>query len=211
LVNKKEKLKKGLVSFLARWTMTFDNVARQRISDAMDGEATADGFSVALSDLKSADAREAWDVYHRIGDLLRSRDLDVGMSADFAARMSARLEAEPAIVAPVHAVHSRRLRIRRIALPGALAAAAATVAFVATPQLMVAFHGASEQSRQLAVPAVAELAPVAASANRSRSEAAVRDQNIDEYLIAHQRFSPSIYSSTQYARPATFANGTTGK
>jgi sigma-E factor negative regulatory protein RseA len=33
----------------------------------------------------------------------------------------------------------------------------------------------------------------------------LRDTRIDEYLLAHQRFSPSVYSTAQYARSATFA------
>jgi sigma-E factor negative regulatory protein RseA len=33
----------------------------------------------------------------------------------------------------------------------------------------------------------------------------LRDPRIDEYLLAHQRFSPSVYSTAQYARSATFA------
>lgn len=34
----------------------------------------------------------------------------------------------------------------------------------------------------------------------------LRDPRIDEYLLAHQRFSPSMYSSAQFARSATFAS-----
>jgi sigma-E factor negative regulatory protein RseA len=33
----------------------------------------------------------------------------------------------------------------------------------------------------------------------------LRDPRIDDYLLAHQRFSPSVYSTAQYARSATFA------
>lgn len=33
----------------------------------------------------------------------------------------------------------------------------------------------------------------------------LRDPEIDQYLLAHQRFSPSLYSTAQYARSATFA------
>jgi sigma-E factor negative regulatory protein RseA len=34
----------------------------------------------------------------------------------------------------------------------------------------------------------------------------LRDPGIDDYLLAHQRFSPSVYSTAQYARSATFVN-----
>ena len=33
----------------------------------------------------------------------------------------------------------------------------------------------------------------------------LRDPRIDEYLSEHQRFSPSLYNTAQYARSATFA------
>jgi sigma-E factor negative regulatory protein RseA len=36
----------------------------------------------------------------------------------------------------------------------------------------------------------------------------LRDPDIDDYLLAHQRFSPSVYSTAQYARSATFATDT---
>jgi len=34
----------------------------------------------------------------------------------------------------------------------------------------------------------------------------LRDPQFDQYLLAHQRFSPSVYSTAQYARSAAFAN-----
>lgn len=191
--------------------MTLENVARQRISDAMDSEIDPEHLNAALSDAHEGHGRESWELYHRIGDVLRSSDADVPMSSNFAARMSARLAAEPAIVAPIHAARANRIRIRRLALPGALAAAAAAVAFIATPQLMVAMQGNGDNIKAVTAPVASELARAAAVDRSSRTETAMRTQDIDEYLIAHQRFSPSVYSSTQYARPAAFSSGTTNK
>jgi sigma-E factor negative regulatory protein RseA len=191
--------------------MILENVSRQRISDAMDGELSPEQLDAALSDMHGGEARASWEIYHRIGDALRSDDLNITLSDDFAARMSARLAAEPAILAPVHVARSRQVRIRRLVLPGALAAAAAAVAFIATPQLMVAARGDSEAAKVVAAPVAVELTRAAAVANSNRTETAMRSQDIDEYLIAHQRFSPSVYSSTQYARPAAFSSGATNK
>jgi sigma-E factor negative regulatory protein RseA len=89
-----------------------------------------------------------------------------------------------------------------MALPGVLAAAAAAVAFVGTPQLMVAM----QDKPAVAVVSDSGVARTALGASAGRSGAVMRDQGIDEYLMAHQRFSPSVYSSAQYARSATFAN-----
>lgn len=191
--------------------MTVENVARQGVSDAMDGEASPEQLDAALSGALQSEGRDSWDLYHRIGDVLRSTDMDIPMSSDFSARMSARLAAEPAIVAPVHANRVRRLQARRLVLPGALAAAAAAVAFIATPQLLVAMHGGSDQAKVVASTTVQEIAPVSAPVPVRQASATMHTQNIDEYLIAHQRFSPSVYSSTQYARPAAFTSGATNK
>lgn len=192
--------------------MTLGNTSRQRISDAMDGELSPEQLDAALAAMHDDESRASWSVYHQIGDALRSDDLNIRLSADFAARMSARLAAEPVVLAPAaHGARPRQMRVRRLILPGALAAAAATVAFIATPQLMMAVKGDAEAARIAATPVAAEVSRTAVIANSGRSETAMRSQDIDEYLIAHQRFSPSVYSSTQYARPAAFSSGATNK
>jgi sigma-E factor negative regulatory protein RseA len=106
------------------------------------------------------------------------------------------------------------------------AAAVATAVFMTAPHMLVAKKDAGTD----AGPAVAMVAdkPVAASApavvavpavigTAASAESEVvaaqqgevlRDPRIDEYLMAHQRFSPSVYSSAQYARSATFASDT---
>ncbi|MBK4734253.1 sigma-E factor negative regulatory protein [Noviherbaspirillum pedocola] len=192
--------------------MTLENTSRQRVSDAMDGELSPEQLDAVLAAMHDDESRASWSVYHQIGDALRSDELSVRLSEDFAARMSARLAAEPAILAPAtHGERPRQMRVRRLILPGALAAAAATVAFIATPQLMMAMKGDTEAARIAATPVAAEVSRTATVASSGRSETAMRSQDIDEYLIAHQRFSPSVYSSTQYARPAAFSSGATNK
>jgi sigma-E factor negative regulatory protein RseA len=37
-----------------------------------------------------------------------------------------------------------------------------------------------------------------------KDEVILRDPRIDEYLVAHQRFSPSLYSTARYVRNAPF-------
>jgi sigma-E factor negative regulatory protein RseA len=95
----------------------------------------------------------------------------------------------------------------------AAAAAMAAVAFVATPQLMVAMHGnpisaeTSIASASTDKPSAADSATVTAAS--ASGEVVMRDPRIDDYLFAHQRFSPSLYSTAQYARSATFATEST--
>lgn len=186
--------------------METKSLVQERVSVFADGETSDEQFDVALADVRGEEGRASWALYHQIGDLLRSDEMAQPMSAGFSASMAARLAAEPALVALARPAHRRRSGLRRIALPGMLAAAAAAVAFVGTPQLMVAMHGAPATGATVAVISDSGVSRTALDVNAARAGAVLRDQGINEYLMAHQRFSPSVYSSAQYARSATFAN-----
>lgn len=179
-------------------------LAQERISVFADGETSDQQLDIALAELRSEEGRATWGLYHQIGDLLRSDEMAIPLTAGFSASMAARLAAEPALLAPP--VRARKSGIRRIALPGVLAAAAAAVAFVGTPQLMVAMHGSPASGPAVAMITDSGVARTGLDPSAVRSGAVMRDQGINDYLMAHQRFSPSVYSSTQYARSATFAN-----
>lgn len=183
--------------------MNTKSLVHERISVFADGETSDEQLEIALAELRNDDEKATWALYHQIGDLLRSDEMAIPLSAGFSAGMAARLAAEPALMAPAVAARARRSGIRRIALPGVLAAAAAAVAFVGTPQLMVAMQGTAPA---VAVVSDSGVARTALGASAVPAGAVMRDQGIDEYLMAHQRFSPSVYSSAQYARSATFAN-----
>ncbi|MBB5392822.1 MULTISPECIES: sigma-E factor negative regulatory protein [unclassified Herbaspirillum] len=216
---------------------------REQISTLADGELSSEEMTIALAALRSSqDGREAWEVYHQIGDVLRSEEMDISLSAGFSAKMSALLDAEPAIVAPqasadvtraVAAVSSvaangdhQAVRPRgrnRFFLPGAAAAAAVVAAvFVAMPQQAVVTADSGASPVQVAVaPVIVPSALSTVSAGGAAADGAQnvtqlstlaqqgevkRDPRIDDYLFAHQRFSPS-YSSAQYARSAAFSVG----
>jgi sigma-E factor negative regulatory protein RseA len=184
--------------------MNTKEIIREQISAFADGEST--DVEGALAALRHPEQKGVWELYHRIGDSLRSDEMAFELSADFASRLSARLDAEPTVIAPtattasagkwmpLHA--SKRWTLPRLAA----AAAVATGAFILTPKLMNTVNG----DRVLAeVPPV--IAPVAAQVSVSSITSdgvMLRDPNIDDYLLAHQRFSPSVYSTAQYARPA---------
>jgi sigma-E factor negative regulatory protein RseA len=213
---------------------------QEQISALMDGELSDQQLDIAIAALRTPQGLAAWDDFHRVGDALRSDDLAISMSSDFSTRMFARLENEPAIVAP-HTVargpaakrttgestRTPRGRFKRFAIPSMAAAAAATTVFFTTPQLMVAEQGdpevigppivkvADSMSAAVGPNAAAATIEVAARPNEDMAVAepdavVLRDPRIDEYLRAHQRFSPFMFSSAQYARSATFA-GETGK
>lgn len=46
-----------------------------------DGELSAEEMTIALAGLRSSkDAQQAWEDYHRIGEVLRSEEMDVPLS-----------------------------------------------------------------------------------------------------------------------------------
>ncbi|OWW19416.1 sigma-E factor negative regulatory protein [Noviherbaspirillum denitrificans] len=192
--------------------MNTNEMTREQISALADGEVQEAQLDSVLAALRYADGKKDWDIYHQIGDVLRSDDMDIKLSPGFTASFVARLEAEPTIIAPglVQDVRGegdtvRGSKARRWALPSVAGAAAmAAFAFFATPQLMVALKGGNlaEQSTQVA--STTEQAGVIAA---SAAEGVIlRDPRIDDYLMAHQRISPSLYSTAQFARSANFAS-----
>lgn len=100
----------------------------ESVSAWMDGESAVDIYS----ELGTTQGRRTWDTYHLIGDALRNADLAVSPSAGFQSRLSRALDAELPIVAP-----QRRRSPLRVGLSSlAVAAAVATVAWVAQPYVM---------------------------------------------------------------------------
>jgi sigma-E factor negative regulatory protein RseA len=196
------------------------NMTNEQLSAFADGELADSQLDMVLAALRQTEGKAAWDTYHQIGDVLRSDEMAITLSADFAVRMAARLDAEPTIIAPVVKLPRPEVTwtsadlsianrgIKRFAMPGMAAAAVAAFAFFSAPQLMVALNGNGRGTAPTTMVASgsSSLAPqnaiVAAS---DQNETVLRDPRIDDYLLAHQRFSPSLYSTAQYARSATFA------
>lgn len=192
--------------------MKTNDMTGEQISALADGELPEQHIDKVLAALRQPEARADWDLYHQIGDAMRSDDMAVAMSPDFAARMAARLDAEPTIIAPVEPRADDAARkapsrgeARRWAVPSMVAAAAmASAAFLATPQLMVAMKGGDTSAPQQAIASADAQADVVSV---SAPEGVVlRDPRIDDYLMAHQRISPPVHGTAQFARSAAFAS-----
>ncbi|HEV2612048.1 MAG TPA: sigma-E factor negative regulatory protein [Noviherbaspirillum sp.] len=213
--------------------MNTKEMTQEQISALVDGELCEQNIDLALAALRQPRGREAWEAYHQIGDVLRSDDMAVELSPGFAARMAARLEAEPTVVAPFNTSKSasspmlgviqpraaandapvQKPFMKNWAVPGmAAAAAVASVMFVASPQLLVVNKGEAASAMQIAGSGKAQSALPSQSGvivAEGPEGVVLRDPQIDDYLMAHQRFSPSVYSSAQYARSATFPTAST--
>lgn len=212
--------------------MNTKEMTQEQISALADGELLGERqIEAALASLRHEQTRADWDIYHQIGDVMRSEDMAIHLSSGFSARMAARLDAEPTIVAPVTvnscgnvpsspsvigAVSANGSRSgKRWAVPGMVAAAAmAAVAFVTTPQLMVAMKSDSTTRPSLLARDDSSMQDRTGAVDKEQGlvvatsvpeGVVLRDSRIDDYLLAHQRFSPSVYSTAQYARSATFA------
>ncbi len=177
--------------------MNTTNMTREQISAFADNELSDGHVDIALAALRQQEGRDTWNMYHQIGDALRSDDLNTQLSADFNARMFARLDAEATIMVPAdkRVAVAKDAAFRRFAMPAGMAAAVAVAAFLTVPQMMTS---------NAPVVTTAAVAPETITV-ASKDGEVLRDPRIDDYLLAHQRFSPSVYSSAQYARAATFA------
>lgn len=194
--------------WLGDYFMNTKEMSREQISALADGELLDAHIDVTLAALRQPEEQTTWNLYHQIGDVLCSGDMAFSLSGSFAARMRACLDTEPALLVPqlktqvgqriavpavaASGMSAHKRFVRRFVMPGMVVAAAAAVVFVAA-RLPMANDGA-------ATPVA-----MAPSGSLARQGEIIRSPHIDNYLLAHQRFSPSMYSAVQYARSVAFA------
>ena len=146
------------------------------ISALMDGELDRDAAKAALTILKQhKELRDAWFDYHLIGDVMRQTGI---VSYNFGKRFKEKLAVEPVIVAPRRPV---MLKVKIAAL--SVAASLAAVAMVAWVVLQ---NNADKTKENIAATPQSNAAAMLASLPRYPL-----NSNVNEYLLAHQEFSPS--------------------
>ncbi len=151
----------------------------EKVSAFMDGELSESESASHIAHIREdAQSRAAWDAYHLIGDTLRGEK--IRLSPDFNARLHARLADEPTVLAP-HVRAPLQARVRRIALP--IAASLGGVALVAWIALFNSPFGPPNENVALAPPVL----PAAGVQSAARPASA----QVNDYLLAHQQFSPS--------------------
>jgi sigma-E factor negative regulatory protein RseA len=145
-----------------------------KISALMDGELDERQAREQLARLKAEqDLARCWQTFHLIGDALRG---DQALSHRFDQRLTARLAEEPTVLAP------RRSTARR-AVAYALSAAASLAAVALVAWVALVNNPLAPQP---------EIAKAPAAATPPAQLASVpSDGKMNEYLIAHQEFSPS--------------------
>jgi sigma-E factor negative regulatory protein RseA len=201
----------------------YETQSLERLSALMDGEADASAVQ-ACSDAWRDDvaSRAAWHAYHLIGDVLRSEDLASAPQRDaaFVAALRARLDGEPALLAPSAGdtrVATRPLRRasrwRAFSAPAAVAAGFVAVGGAvlvlrsppATVPASLAQAGAPLELRASAPSTQAPLAAVAEAPAAPLSGQMIRDARLQQYLAAHKQFG----GSTALGVPSGFLRSAT--
>ncbi len=155
---------------------------KQQISVLMDGELFDEEAGTLLDKLKrNPEVCEEWQAYHLIGDVLRQPD---HACCDISAAMRERLQAEPTVLAP-------RAQTARNARWFALSAAASVMALSLVAWMSVKI-GSEPAPQQVAMQQSAALRPASFSVNKG----------LNNYLMAHQEFSPSadVQGTASYIR-----------
>ena len=176
-----------------------------RISVFMDGEAVEmEAHQTILSLKQDAACLETWKTFHLIGDTMRGVPL---LRDDFSARFHARMEQEPTLLAP------RMIWRKPATLALSAAASFAAVAVVLTlvftenplqPQAQIAAVPKSDSTQISAAP----ISPPAQVVMLPQPVSAANQARVNEYLMAHQEYSPSttLQGVAPYVRTVSAAH-----
>lgn len=159
---------------------------KQEISVLMDGELFEDEAESLLDNIKrGAGVPNDWEIYHLIGDVLRQPE---HIHRDLSTKIRERMHDEPTVLAPRG--HAVKQRMRTIALSAA--ASLVAVGVVAWMSLQIS----PEVSPQMAMQQPA-LRPASMQIKAGSND----------YLIAHQEFSPGadLNGGASYIRTVSYS------
>lgn len=161
---------------------------KQEISTLMDGELSEDDALKVFDRLKhDPSMRKHWAAYHLVGDALRQPE---HIHSDLSARIRERLRDEPIIMVPRRRAIAQK--VRTVAL--SLAASLSAIGVVAWMTLQVS----------------PEIAPGLVAQRVALRPADLQiPRNSDNYLMAHEEFSPSsdMNAGTLYIRNVSYGAG----
>ncbi len=158
---------------------------KQEISALMDGELFEDEAESLLVHIKrDSGARKDWEIYHLIGDVLRQPE---HIHSDLSTKVRERMQDEPTVLVP--RARAAKQKLRTFALSAAASLSALGV--VVWMSLQVGHE-------------VAPLMVARQTALRSVSTQIQPKPN--DYLMAHQEFSPSTYMNggASYIRTVSY-------
>jgi sigma-E factor negative regulatory protein RseA len=158
---------------------------KDKISMRLDGELEDRELGEALAAMSThEEARTAWASYHLIRDALRGES---GLTVNFAAGICERLALEPTVLAPR----------RRVPAAGpkrwfALSAAASVAAVALVGWLAFAPHQTRNGGTIAMSVALKPKTQDPAAANPKSLQRVPLPSSADDYLLAHQGYSPQL-------------------
>lgn len=183
---------------------------REQLSALADGQLDGDELAEALRFAAQDEGRGTWQLYHLVGDTLRSSELaraDDGGA--FLARLRQQLDQEPAPLHPVQEIAVQTEPLKALQWQAANAsvfrwkmvagvASLAAVAAIGWNTLDTSRSGAHGGPQLAAAPAVT--ATQVATAGGQEPQVMLRDPRLDELLVAHKQFG----GATALQMPAGF-------
>ena len=197
-----------------------DELRREQLSALMDGELDGEAWDGALNYAKAEDGQACWQLYHLVGDVLRSPELAQAPSPAFMARLRDELakeaapapaglwasEAHPVVVAPAlaEAANASVFRWKMVAGVASLAAVAA-IGWTSLEALQGPGPGA-QLALSSGTSTGASGLPVVAVADAENQQVMLRDPRLDELLAAHKQFgsTSALQMPAGFLRNATF-------
>lgn len=190
---------------------------KELLSALVDGELHGEELEQALACAEGPEGCASWELYHLVGDVLRSPDLAHHSQHDLLSGLRAQLANEPALMlesaqikqvtAGLEPAHGPVVALRDPAANGAVfrwkvAASFASVAAVAALGWNLMANPASEQGAQMAsVQGVS--APVLIATENGD---VLRDPRLDALLDSHQQYlsRASLQTPADFLRNASF-------
>lgn len=196
---------------------------REQLSALADGELKGEEWSQALALACEEEGQSTWELYHLVGDVLRSPELARPADSAFLARLRVQLAEEPVVPSRLEtgvettvvqgkahdldaAANASVFRWKMVAGFASLAAVAA-IGWTSLATLQGAGTGAGAQLALVPERAAAEQgSPVIAVADSDGQQVMIRDPRLDELLAAHKQFgsTSALQMPAGFLRNATF-------
>jgi sigma-E factor negative regulatory protein RseA len=165
---------------------------KQKISILMDGELSVEETELLLLRIKQhPEARQGWQDFHLISDALRQPDF---VHKDISASIFERLKNEPTVLAPNSKRNSKTSYFAMSAVASIMA-----MAFLAWLSVQIDSVPLHQQALQ--------------AANEMRPANLPVNEKINDYLLAHQEYSPStdMRGASSYIRTVSFRQAGAGQ
>lgn len=191
---------------------------REQLSALADGQLEGEELSDALAWASQDQGLATWELYHMVGDVLRSSDLAKPSDSAFLARLRVELASEtvsrPAVpaaqpvvgvVATAGQTEAANASVFRWKMVAGFASLAAVAAIGWTSLVSLQEGGTPGAAGQLAA-APDRSAPVVAVADSDGQQVMLRDPRLDELLAAHKQFgsTSALQMPAGFLRNATF-------